>query len=503
MGFSASDLLESISMDLLLFNSLTRKKEIFVPINPPNVGMYTCGPTVYDFATVGNFRTYLSADILLRVLEYNGYKVKYIMNITDVGHLTGDNLGDADTGEDRLEITAKKERKTAWDVAKFYTEAFLVDFEKLNLVKPEMFVKATDHIQEQINLVKRLEENGFTYKISDGIYFDTLEYEKKTCNKYGELSTLDQIIEGARVEANIEKRNPKDFALWKFRPKNEKRDMEWESPWGAGFPGWHVECSAMSMKYLGETFDIHVGGEDLRSTHHPNEIAQSEGATGIKFVNFWIHGAFLKVDGGRMGKSLGNAYTISDLKVKGFSAFDLRYFYLSGKYNEPLNFTWESLNASRIALQKLRNLMQSLKKDTNRTALSQEKAQQIEEFRTEFLQAIGDDLNTPQALAVLWNMIKSNIPGQDKYDLAISFDEVLGLQLNKVPKKPEMPSEVKDLVKKRDGLRKEGKLEEADKARSKIYDLGYKIEDTPKGSKIKSLNSYQVTFSGGRIKITH
>jgi len=211
-----------------LFNSLTRKKEIFVPINPPNVGLYTCGPTVYDYATIGNFRTYTSADILLRVLVYNGYKVKYIMNITDVGHLTGDNLGDADTGEDRLEITAKKERKTAWDVAKYYTEAFLVDFEKLNLVKPEMFVKATDHIQEQINLVKRLEENGFTYQISDGIYFDTLEYEKKTGKRYGELSTLDKIIEGARVEANIEKRNPKDFALWKFSPKNEKRDMEWE-----------------------------------------------------------------------------------------------------------------------------------------------------------------------------------------------------------------------------------------------------------------------------------
>lgn len=442
------------------------------------VGIYSCGPTVYDYATIGNFRTYTSADILLRILKYNGYRVKYIMNITDVGHLTGDNLGNADTGEDRLEKTAKKERKTAWDVAKFYTEAFLTDFEKLNLVKPEKFVKATDHIQEQINLVKRLDECGFTYKTSDGIYFDTLEYEKKTGNKYGELSTLDQIKEGVRVEANFEKKNPRDFALWKFSPKGEKRAMEWESPWGAmGFPGWHIECSAMSMKYLGETFDIHVGGEDLRSTHHPNEIAQSEGATGKKFVNFWIHGAFLKVDGGRMGKSLGNAYMISDLEEKGFSALDLRYFYLSGKYNEPLNFTWESLNASKTALQKLRNLMQSFKVETKRTALSEEKAQKIEEFGNRFLQAVGDDLNTPQALAVLWKMMKSSIPSQDKYDLAMSFDEVLGLKLNNVQQIEPIPKKIKELANKREVLRKEGKFKEADILRIKIEEAGYTIED--------------------------
>ena len=474
-------------VDIFLFNSLTRKKEEFVPINDNLVGMYTCGPTVYGYATIGNFRTYTSADILLRVLEYGGYKVKYIMNITDVGHLTGDNLGDADTGEDRLEITAKKERKTAWDVAKYYTKAFLVDFEKLNLVKPEMFVKATDHIQEQIDLVKRLEENGFTYQISDGIYFDTQKFEEETGKKYGELSTLDQIKEGARVEVNPEKKNPRDFALWKFSPKGEKRDMEWESPWGVvGFPGWHIECSAMSMKYLGETFDIHVGGEDLRSTHHPNEIAQSEGATGKKFVNTWIHGAFLKVDGGRMGKSLGNVYSISDLEEKGFSALDLRHFYLSGKYNEPLNFTWESLNASKTALQKLRNLIQSLRNETERTALSQEKAQQIERYRNEFLEAVGDDLNTPQALAVLWKMMKSSIPSQDKYDLALSFDEVLGLKLNTLPEKKEIPLEIKKLIKDRERLRSKGKFEEADEIRKKIYNLGFRVEDTEKGSKLKS-----------------
>jgi len=246
-----------------------------------------------------------------------------------------------------------------------------------------------------------------------------------------------------------------------------------------GFPGWHIECSAMSMKYLGETFDIHVGGEDLRSTHHPNEIAQAEGATGKKFVNFWIHGAFLKVDGGRMGKSLGNAYTASDVEKKGFDPLTLRYFYLGGKYNEPLNFTWESLKAAQVALQKLRNLMQSLKNETARTALSEEKVQKIERYRSEFLQVIADDLNTPQALAVLWEMIKSNIPGKDKYDLALSFDEVLGLNLGRAPQAVQVSREVKMLLKERQKLRGKGKFEEADKIRSKVYDLGFRIKDKP------------------------
>lgn len=437
------------------------------------VGLYTCGPTVYDYATVANFRTYTLGDILLRVLKYNGYKVKYIMNLTDVGHLTGDNLGDADIGEDRLEKAAKKERKTAWDIAKFYTKAFFVDFKKLNLMKPERFVKATDYIEEQIDLVKKLEERGLTYKTSDGIYFDTLEYEKKTGNKYGELSTLDQIKEGVRVKVNPEKKNPRDFALWKFSPSTSsgqvQRDMEWKSPWGIGFPGWHIECSAMSMKYLGETFDIHVGGEDLRSTHHPNEIAQSEGATGKKFVNFWVHGAFLKVDGGRMGKSLGNAYRIYDLEKRGYSALDLRYFYLSGKYNEPLNFTWESLEASKTALLKLRSLITVHRSQNTKTSVS--------EYREKFTTALNDDLNTPQALAVLWEMVKGSIPSPDKYNLALSFDEVLGLELSKSPKKAEIPEEIKKLIEKRKELRKEGKFEEADKLRKLIEEKGFNLED--------------------------
>src|SRR3972149_10243767 len=264
--------------DIWLFNSLTREKEKFEALNPAKVGMYTCGPTVYDFASIGNFRTYIAADSLLRVLKYNGYEVTYIMNITDVGPLTGTNIGDADLGEGRMGKAAHTPAKSAWDIAKFYTDAFLKDFEKLNLAKPNLFSKATDHIKEQIELVSRLEKAGLTYKISDGIYFDTVSFEKKTGQKYGELSTLDNIKEGARVEPNPEKKNPRDFALWKFSKKPGERQMERDSPWGLGFPGWHIECSAMSMKYLGESFDFHVGGEDLRRTHHPNEMVRAEAA---------------------------------------------------------------------------------------------------------------------------------------------------------------------------------------------------------------------------------
>ncbi len=468
--------------DLYIGNSLTRKKEKFEPLNPPNVGIYCCGPTVYNYLTIGNFRTYTLSDILVRALTSDGYKVKYIMNLTDVGHLTGDNLGDADTGEDRLEKAAKREGKTAWDVAKFYTEAFFKDYEKLNLVKPELFAKATDHIKEQISLVKKLEEKGLTYKIDDGIYFDTVAYEKSG-KKYGELSTLDSIKEGARVEPNKQKKNPRDFALWKFSPKDAKRDMEWESPWGIGFPGWHLECSAMSMKYLGESFDIHVGGEDLRSTHHPNEIAQSEGATGKQFVKYWVHGAFLTVDGGRMGKSLGNAYTISDIEEKGYDPLALRYFYFTGHYGNPLNFTWESLDSAQKALDNLRSQVKMLKGNKTRTVLSEEKRRKTQDFGNEFKKAIYDDLNLPQALAVVWKMLKSNLPSEDKYDQLMSFDEILGLKLSEVKEiKLTIPDDILALLKKRADLRKEGKFEEGDEIRKDIEMKGYKVVDTQKGS---------------------
>jgi len=352
------------------------------------------------------------------------------MNITDVGHLTGDNEGDADTGQDRLEKGAHREGKTAWEIADFYIHEFLRDYQKLNLTPPQKFPRATEHIPEQIELIKRLENNHLTYKTSDGIYFDTKSYEQKLNKIYGQLSDLDQIKEGARVQINPEKKNPRDFALWKFSPKQEKRHMEWESPWGLGFPGWHIECSAMSMKYLGETFDIHLGGEDLKQTHHPNEIAQSEGATGHAFVNYWMHVRYLKVDNQKMGKSLGNAFILNDIIKKQINPLALRYFYMTTHYRDQQNFTWEALNNAHNSLLNLYDIVTELKNEdkSERNFLSEDKLTKIKAFEQKFKDAINNDLNMPQALAVTWEVAKSNIPSMDKLDLLLLFDEVLGLR---------------------------------------------------------------------------
>ena len=463
-----------------IYNSLTRKIEEFKPISPPNVGIYSCGPTVYDTAHVGNFRTYTLHDVLHRTLEFLGYKVKFVSNITDVGHL----VSDADEGEDKLEKGARREGLTAWEIAKKYTEEFFEHEKSLNILPPDVRCRATQYIDEQIKLVKRLEEKGFTYRISDGIYFDTSKMPN-----YGELIRLDKsaIREGARVEKNPEKKDPTDFALWKFSPKDKKRDMEWDSPWGRGFPGWHIECSAMSMKHLGEQFDIHVGGTDIKSTHHVNEIAQSEAATGKKpFAKYWVHGELLMVDGGRMGKSLGNMYTLDDVEKKGFEPLALRYLYLTAHYRDPLNFTWESLEAAQNGLNNLRSQISGLKSQKGRTALSVEKDDKIERYREQFLEAISDDLDMPKALATLWAVLKSNIPSEDKYGLALSFDEVLGLSLSQIPStKIQVPENIKLLIKKREDLRKEGKFEEADEVRKQIESRGFVIEDTSMGPKVR------------------
>ncbi|MBI2032887.1 MAG: cysteine--tRNA ligase [Candidatus Levybacteria bacterium] len=450
-----------------LYNTLSKKIEEFVPIHSPEVGMYTCGPTVYDFAHIGNFRTYTTADILFRVLLHNGYDVKYIMNITDVGHLTGDNLGDADTGEDRMEKSAKKEGKSAWDVAEFYTQTFIKDFERLNLKKPLLFAKATDHIKEQIDLIERLEQKAFTYRTSDGIYFDTAKFPE-----YGKLSNLDQIKEGARVEPNPEKKSPKDFALWKFSPKGETRQMEWESPWGIGFPGWHIECSAMSMKYLGESFDIHVGGIDLASTHHPNETAQSEAATGKQFVAYWVHGAFILIDGKRMSKSLGNNYTVQDIVDRGHDLLALRYLYLQTHYRQEMNFTWEALQSAQQALYRLY-------KDV---ATFEEPKVGCAEYEKRFEDALSDDLNTPQALSIMWEMLKSDYPTSAKARTIYKMDAILGLDLQNSRTKIKeeivvIPDDIKILMEERNALRKEKRYEEADKVREQIEAKGYEVVD--------------------------
>lgn len=415
-----------------LYNSLTRQVEEIVPRESGKIGMYTCGPTVYSTPTIGNFRTYTLSDILARSLTYLGYEVKHVMNLTDVGHLTGDNEGDSSQGEDRLEKAAKKEGKTAWEISEAYAAEFFVHMERLGIQKPTVICKATDHIPEQIKMVEALEAKGLTYKIEDGIYFNVAEYEKQG-SKYGVLSTLDQIKFGARLEPNQAKKDPRDFALWKFSPEGEKRHMEWESPWGVGFPGWHIECSAMSTKYLGDQFDIHVGGEDLRSTHHPNEIAQAEGATGKKpFVATWVHGAFLLVDSGRMGKSLGNAYTVDDVVAKGYEALALRYFYMTGHYRKQLNFTWEALGAAATALTKLRKAYQNMITDQeDRVSLSEEKLAKIEQYQAQFRAELENDLAMPKVLAIVWGMVKSNIPNYDKAELLKEWDSVLGLGIDK------------------------------------------------------------------------
>lgn len=471
---------------LHLYNSLTRQIEDFKPINPPEVGVYTCGPTVYDFAHIGNFRTYTTSDLLVRILNFNKYTVSYIMNLTDVGHLTGDNLGDADTGEDRMEKSAQKTGKSVWDIAQYYTEAFFKDYEDLNLTKPKLFVKATDHIQEQILMIQVLEEKGFTYKTSDGIYFDTSQFPK-----YGTLSNLDQIKEGARVEINPEKKNPKDFALWKFSPKNEKRQMEWESPWGIGFPGWHIECSAMSIKYLGDHFDIHVGGVDLKETHHPNEIAQSEAATGIQFVNYWIHGAFILIDGKRMSKSLGNNYKLQDLIKKGYDPLALRYLYMQTHYRQEMNFTFESLEAAQNALNKLREEVSQMGK---KGAVSME-------YLNRFEGSINDDLNMPEALSIVWELIKSEEEEGVKYATLLKMDTVLGLEFSKVETyktsefekvavtyMPHVPTEVIQLAVEREHLRIQKRFHLADDLRDKLKKQGYEVEDMGKRAiRIKTL----------------
>ncbi len=470
-------------MALEIYNSLTKKKQIFKPIKPGKVGIYICGPTVYSYIQIGNWRTYVLGDLIFRTLEYLGYKVDYVMNITDVGHLTGDNSGDADTGEDRLEKAAEEERKTAWQIAEFYTNDFLEGFDQLNLKRPKIFPKATDHIQDQIDLISRIEKKGFTYKTSDGIYFDTAAFEEAG-NVYGQMSSLDQIKEGARVERNPEKKNPRDFALWKFSPKDKKRDMEWDSPWGVGFPGWHIECSAMSMKYLGEQFDIHTGGEDLLSTHHPNEIAQSEAATGKKpFVRFWIHGAFLLVDGGRMGKSLGNAYNFHDLKKRGYSPLDLRYFYLTGHYHKQLNFTWEALKSAKDSRLKLLSLVGQLELADG----CGKREEKISDWKGFFTKALEDDLNLPKALAIVWEVTRGkSLFGEEKLELLFDFDRVLGLGLEsfgRVQSKV-IPSLIRKLAAERDRLRKSGQWQEADKTRKEIERNGFKVEDGPGGTKV-------------------
>ncbi|OGZ34246.1 MAG: cysteine--tRNA ligase [Candidatus Portnoybacteria bacterium RBG_13_41_18] len=461
---------------LKLYNTLTRQKEIFEPINDKKVGIYCCGPTVYWYAHIGNFRTYIFADILRRVLEFNDYQVLHIMNYTDVGHLTSD----ADTGEDKMEKGAAREGKTAWEIADFYIKAFEKDAEALNILKPDRAVRATDHIPEQIDLIKILEKKGYTYLINDGVYFDTSKL-----TDYGKLARLDikGLKSGARIEIVEGKKNLTDFALWKLTPSGTRRQMEWDSPWGRGFPGWHIECSAMAKKYLGQQFDIHCGGIDHIPVHHTNEIAQSETAFGKVPARFWLHNEFLLVDSGKMSKSLGNIYTLEQLKEKGYGSIAFRYLNLTAHYRSKLNFTWESLEAAQSALDNLYDIYRDLKYDFKGIS----KSDFYKKYHDDFLSAINDDLNTPEALAIMWKLIKDEmIPSAEKKSALLDFDKIFGLGLKKI-EKIEIPPEILDLANQREKLRQEKKWREADEIRKQIESEGWQIEDTKKGPEIVKL----------------
>jgi len=458
-------------MKIQLYNSLDRKKTEFSPIQPGKVGLYTCGPTVYNFAHIGNLRTYIFEDTLKRVLRYNDFQVKHVMNITDVGHLTGDR----DMGEDKMEKGARREGRTAWEIAEFYTRAFESDIALLNIIEPDIWVKATDTIGDQIELIKILEAKGYTYRTGDGIYFDTARFKDYTRLSHQDIESL---REGARVEKNPEKHNATDFALWKFSPEGVRRQMEWDSPWGTGFPGWHIECSAMSMKYLGEQLDIHCGGTDHIDVHHTNEIAQSEAATGRKFFNCWMHGAFLIIAGGKkMAKSEGNFLTLQNAFVKkGINPLVYRFAAFQTHYRKPMEYSEESIQAARNGLQHLQNqVRQATQKSTGQKGAVQE------EFKTRFLEAINDDLNMPRAMAVVQEMLKSSMGDADKHATILDYDRVLGLSLDQVDKPEELPQEIIDLVAERQAARDAKDWAASDRLRDTIQDLGYLVQDTKEG----------------------
>ncbi len=472
---------------LKIFNTLGRKLQEFKPIKKGMVLMYSCGPTVYQDAHIGNLRAYLASDILRRALEYNNYKVRHIINITDVGHLTSD----ADTGEDKIERESKKTGKTAKEITEFYAGQFVKDIKELNIELPVKFAWASKYIKEQIDLIKKLEKKGYTYKTDDGIYFDTAKFKG-----YGVLGTSGSAGQRvSRVVHSKEKKRETDFALWKFSG-DKKRQQEWKSPWGVGFPGWHIECSAISTKELGQPFDIHTGGVDHILIHHNDEIAQSEAAYGKPLANFWVHNEFLQMNNKKMAKSAGNFYTLSDLVKQGIEPMVFRYFVISGQYRQKLNFSKSALEGAQNSLNKLRALfsisslssparsgIQKGKTKMDSRLRGNDKGKVDAKYKEQFLVAINDDLNMPKALAVVWDLVKSKKSLADKQATMLDFDKVLGLGL-KDYKPSAIPAEVKKLVADREKARKAKDWKKADQIREKITKLGFIVEDTSRGPKI-------------------
>src|SRR3989344_1600821 len=449
-------------IEIKLNNTLTGKKEVFLPIHKNEVRMYNCGPTVYFFPHIGNMRSYILADILRRTIEYSGSKVKQVINITDVGHL----VSDGDEGEDKIEKSAQKEGKTAFDIARFYENAYYQDLKDLNIKSDDTkFPRATEHIKEQIEILKILEEKGFAYKTSDGLYFDTSKF--KDYGKLGNINIKEQ-KEGARIETNIEKRNPSDFALWKYSPSasgGEKRLQEWESPWGVGFPGWHIECSAMSRKYLDQPFDIHTGGIDHIPVHHNNEIAQSECTFGVPLANFWLHNEFLTVEGEKMSKSLGNIFTISNLKERGVHPLSFRYWLLTSHYRSPANFIWESVIGAQTAFEKIIfKYSDWIETEYVEDAISDSLIKQFEE-------AIADDFNTPIAIAILQKVSHRIVVGK--------MDKILGLNIKVLAKQlKDIPEEILKLQTERDDVRANKDWKKSDEIRNTIEQKGYTVFDS-------------------------
>lgn len=460
-------------MDIYFYNTLTKTKEIFKPIDEKEVKIYSCGPTVYKNATIGNMRTNLFQDVLRRTLQYNGYTLKHAMNITDVGHL----VSDGDEGEDKMLKSAREERKSPMEIAQYYTKLFFQDLEALNIETPEIVCKATDHIKDMLAYVETLVEKGYAYETSTAIYFaiDKLE-------QYPILSPidLDEQKAGARVDVDPEKRSPYDFALWIKAPENHL--MKWHSPWGLSYPGWHIECSAMGQKYLGEQFDIHTGGIDLIPTHHENEIAQSKGKCGKIPANYWMHGEYLLINGGKMSKSLGNVFLIKDLQEKGYDPLVYRLFCFSSHYRNKLNFTWDGMDAASKSLERLKNGYQ-----LHLDGKDEVEIDKIQAWEKKFHEAINDDLNMPAAMGVVWDVVRQERKSPKLAELLAKFDTVLGLKITQPLEKlqEDIPQEILDLVEERKQARVNKDWAKSDVLRDLIQSKGYVIKDTKEGAEIK------------------
>jgi len=462
---------------LKLFNTLSRKIEEFVPLEKGKVGMYTCGPTVYDYTHIGHLRKYINDDILKKTLQANGFSVHHVMNITDVGHLTSD----SDTGEDKMEKGASETGRTVWEVAKFYEDYFFKSVDAVNIERADIVCRATEHIGKQIKLIEALEKNGLVYVTSHAVYFDVSKF-----SKYGELSgqKLEDKEVGSRSDVFVDKskKHPADFVLWFFTVGHFKsHTMKWSSPWGEGFPGWHIECSAMSMEYLGESFDIHTGGIDHIPVHHENEIAQSEGATGKQFVKYWVHHDFVNIDKEKMSKSKKNFLRVEEIEGKGYDPMALRYLYLTAHYRSEMAFSFESLTSAQVALNKLREEVRGWE-----VGIFSQSSK--DKFYDRFLEAVNEDLNVPKALAVVWEMVKSDMPSAQKAADLLEMDKILGLELSKViGQKIEIPEEVQKLVDLREKARLEKDFERSDELRGEIKRLGYEVLDSADGAKVKKV----------------